>query len=127
MYRVVLTTLAFLLGGDATLAQTRTPYSAGEMKALLAKGLLVNSSDFEGGRHFRGRVSLEANGRLSGTLTPTGQQAIALTGRWVLKGAQLCRTLAPIEPHEVCETWVKNGDREAIIQVSGKATSINRW
>jgi hypothetical protein len=97
------------------------------MKALLAKGLLVNSSDLEGGRHFTGRVSLEAGGRLSGTLTPAGQQPIPLSGRWMLKGAQLCRTLAPIEPHEVCETWLKNGDRQAVIQVGGKATSINRW
>jgi len=115
-----------LIMGSAS-AQQRTPYTAAEMQALLKNGLLVNSMDLQGGKEFTGRVNLAAGGALSGTLTVAGQQPIALSGRWQLKGAQLCRTLAPIEPNEVCETWLKTGPKEATIQVGGKPTSINRW
>lgn len=52
---------------------------------------------------------------------------MALSGAWKLKGAQLCRTLGPVQPEEVCETWLKSGAKEAVIQVDGKATSVNRW
>ena len=108
-------------------AAAQTPYTAAEMQALLAKGLLVNSSDLDGGKVFTGRVTLGPDGKLSGTITPAGDKAIALTGNWKLKGAQLCRTIEPIEPDEVCETWVKSGNKQATIQVNGKAASINRW
>jgi hypothetical protein len=114
-----------LLASGSALAQT--PYTAPEMQALLAKGLLVSSSDLEGGKVFTGRVTLAADGKLSGTITPAGDKAIALTGNWKLKGAQLCRTIEPIEPDEVCETWVKSGAKQATIQVNGKAASINKW
>ena len=87
----------------------------------------VNSSDLEGGKVFTGRVTLGPDGKLSGTITPAGDKAIALTGNWKLKGAQLCRTIEPIEPGEVCETWVKSGNKQATIQVNGKAASINKW
>ena len=114
-----------LLASGSALAQT--PYTAAEMQALLAKGLLVSSSDLDGGKVFTGRVTLAADGKLTGTITPAGDKAIALTGNWKLKGAQLCRIIAPIEPDEVCETWVKSGNKQATIQVNGKAASINKW
>jgi hypothetical protein len=117
-----------LLAGGAALGAERVPYSAAEMQTLVGKGLSVSSSDLEGGRHFTGRVELAAGGRLSGTLSVRGQGQIALSGTWRLRGAQLCRTLAPVEPAEVCETWLKNGGaKEAVIQVNGQETSINRW
>ena len=62
-----------------------------------------------------------------GTVTPTGDKAIPVSGTWKLKGAQLCRTLQPIQPEEVCETWVRTGAKEAIVQVGGKDASVNRW
>jgi len=62
-----------------------------------------------------------------GALTPAGDKAIPVTGIWKLKGAQVCRTLAPIQPEEICETWVKSGAKQATIQVDGKDASINRW
>ena len=124
MFRKSLIVGCLLVSGSA-LAQT--PYTAPEMQALLAKGLLVSSSDLEGGKVFTGRVTLAADGKLSGTITPAGDKAIALTGNWKLKGAQLCRTIEPIEPGEVCETWVKSGNKQATIQVNGKAASINKW
>jgi hypothetical protein len=119
--------LALVVAGGAAVAQDRKPLTAAEMQALLGKGLVVNSMDIEGGKHFTGRVTLVAGGNLSGTLTVAGQAPIALAGRWQLKGAQLCRTLAPIEPAEVCETWLRLGPKEAVVQVGGKETSINRW
>ena len=108
-------------------AFAQQPYTAAEMQALLAKGLLVNSSDLDGGKIFTARVQLSADGKVSGSLTPAGKSAIPLTGDWMLKGAQLCRKIEPIEPDEVCEIWVKSGNKQATIQVNGKAASINRW
>jgi hypothetical protein len=108
-------------------ALAQTPYTAAEMQALLAKGLVVSSSDLEGGKTFTARITLAAGGQLSGALTPAGDKAIAVSGVWKLKGAQVCRTLAPIQPEEICETWVKSGPKQATIQVDGKNASINRW
>jgi hypothetical protein len=120
-------TLAVVLVGSGAFAQDKKPFSAAEMRALLGKGLIVNSMDLEGGKHFTGRVNLQAGGKLSGMLTVAGQQPITLSGNWQLEGAQLCRTLAPVEPAEVCETWLRVGPKEAVVQVGGKETSVNRW
>ena len=108
-------------------ALAQTPYTAAEMQALLAKGLAVASSDLDGGKVFTARITLAAGGQLSGALTPAGDKAIAVSGIWKLKGAQVCRTLAPIQPEEICETWVKSGPKQATIQVDGKDASVNRW
>ena len=125
MFRKSTVVAGCVLASASAFAQTS--YTATEMQALLAKGLLVSSSDLEGGKTFTGRVQLAADGKLSGTITPAGSTAIPLTGNWVLKGAQLCRKIEPIEPTEVCETWIKSGTKQATIQVNGKAASINRW
>jgi hypothetical protein len=125
MVRGSLIALGCLLVSGSALAQT--PYTAAELQALLAKGLLVNSSDLEGGKVFTGRVTLSADGKISGTITPAGDKPIPLSGSWKLKGAQLCRAIEPIEPDEVCETWLKSGAKQATIQVNGKAASINKW
>ena len=126
MVRISLIALGCVLA-SAALAQERKPFTAAEMAALLGKGLTVNSSDLDNGKIFTGRVNLAADGKLTGTLTPAGDKAIPLTGSWMLKGAQLCRKIEPIEPGEVCETWVRTGAKEAVIQVNGKNASINRW
>lgn len=125
MFRRSLIVLGTILLGGGAFAQS--PYTAAEMQALLAKGLVVSSSDLEGGKTFTARITLAAGGQLSGTLTPAGDKAIAVSGVWKLKGAQVCRTLAPIQPEEICETWVKSGARQATIQVDGKDASINKW
>ena len=124
MMRTFLIASALVFTGSA-LAQS--PYTAAEMQALLGKGLVVSSSDLDGGKVFTARITLAAGGQLSGSLTPAGDKAIPVTGVWKLKGAQVCRTLAPIQPEEVCETWVKSGPKQATIQVDGKDASINRW
>ena len=125
MFRKFIIVTACVLVNASAFAQSA--YTAAEMQALLAKGLLVNSSDLDGGKIFTGRVQLGADGKLSGTITPAGRSAIPLSGNWVLKGAQLCRKIEPIEPDEICETWIKSGNKQATIQVNGKAASINRW
>jgi hypothetical protein len=117
--------LALVLTGGVATAQT--PYTAAEMNALLGKGLLVASSDLNGGPEFTGRINLAADGKLSGTVTPAGDRPIPVSGGWILKGVQVCRTLAPLQLEEICETWLKSGNKEATIVVGGKAASINRW
>jgi hypothetical protein len=118
--------LGIALAMFATAASAQS-YTASEMQTLLSKGLLVSSSDLEGGKTFTASITLASDGGLSGSLTPAGQEAIKVTGRWKLKGAQVCRTLEPIQPEEICETWVKNGPKQATIQVDGKTASVNRW
>jgi hypothetical protein len=124
MIRISLIALSVVLSGSAF---AQSPYSAAEMTALLAKGLMVSSSDLEGGKTFTARITLAAGGQLSGSLTPAGDKAITVSGVWKLKGAQVCRTLAPLQPEEICETWIKSGTRQATIQVDGKDASINKW
>ena len=126
MIRAVLILGCVFAAGSAA-AQVKAPYSAAEMQALLGKGLVVTTSDLQGGKVFTARIVLAADGKLSGNITPAGDKAIAVSGTWKLKGAQVCRTIDPIEPDEVCETWLKSGPKEATIQVSGKEASVNRW
>ena|SRR5436190_754478 len=118
----------YVIGSIATAwAQQKQPINAAEMKLLLANGLAVNSSDLQGGKEFTGQVNLQPGGGISGTLTVVGHGQVALSGTWKLRGAQVCRTLEPIEPNEVCETWLRTGPKRAIIQVGGRETSINNW
>ena len=124
MIRGGLIALAVMFAGSAF---AQTPYTAAEMQALLAKGLTIASSDLDGGKVFTARITLAAGGQLSGALTPAGDKAIPVSGTWKLKGAQVCRTLAPIQPEEICETWVKSGPKQATVQVDGKDASVNRW
>lgn len=123
----IIAVAAALLAAGSAWAQQKQPVNAADMRALLAKGLVVNSSDLSGGKQFTGRVHLEAGGRISGTLNVVGHGQVALTGAWKLNGAQLCRTLAPVEPNEVCETWLRTGPKQAVVQVNGRETSINNW
>jgi hypothetical protein len=127
MQRLLTTAVCLIVLGAAAGAQERTPLTAAEMKALLAKGLSVTSSDPQGGKEFTSRTNLGADGRISGSITPVGHAAIAYTGTWKLVGAQLCRTLDPIQPEQVCETWLRIGPKEVIVQIAGKEASINRW
>jgi hypothetical protein len=126
MIRTALIVASVFAAGNAA-AQVKAPYSAAEMQALLGKGLAVSTSDLQGGKVFTAKITLAADGKLSGTITPAGDKAIAVSGTWKLKGAQVCRTIEPIEPGEVCETWLKSGPKEATIQVNGKEASLNRW
>ena len=127
MIRAACVALSVIFISGSASGQDRKPYSAAEMQALLGKGLVVTSSDMEGGKTFTARITLAANGQLSGALTPAGDKAIAVSGVWKLKGAQVCRTLAPLQPEEICEVWIKTGPKEATIQVDGKDASVNRW
>ncbi len=125
MIRILIALGCIVASAAQAQGESRSP--AAEMQSLLAKGLLVNSSDLDNGKVFTAKVNLAADGKLSGSITPAGDKAIPLSGSWALKGAQLCRKIEPIEPDEVCETWLRSGPKEAIIQVNGKNTSINRW
>jgi hypothetical protein len=119
--------LGAMLVGSSALAQGKIPMTAAEMQAMLAKGLVVTSMDLSGGKQFMSRVNLGADGKITGSMTIPGQQPIPFTGAWKLKGAQLCRTLDPIQPEEVCETWLKSAPKEVTVQVGGKEVSMNRW
>jgi len=107
-------------------AHAKLAYTAAEMQVLLANGLTVSSSDYRGGLVFTARITLAAGGELSGALTPAGGEAIPVSGSWKLKGNQFCRTLAPVEPDELCEIWFKSGTNRAVVRVDRKLV-IHKW
>jgi hypothetical protein len=127
MLRKSLIALGFALGfaSASGSAVAKVLYTAAEMQVLLANGLVVSSTDIRLG--FRARITFAAGGELSGALTPAGGEAIPVSGSWKLKGNQLCRTLAPIHPDEICETWFKSGPNRALVRVDRKIVSINKW
>jgi hypothetical protein len=128
MIRFLLTPLGLLLFVAVASAQTARPLTSAELQSLLANGLSVTSADIEGGRKFTGHVNMERGGRLTGTLNIVGHGQVPLNGTWKVNGAQLCRTLGPVQPEEVCETWLRAGNAKAVtVQVKGEAVSINRW
>ena len=55
-----------------------------------------------------------------------GGKAIPVSCSWKLKGYKLCRTLEPIESHEICETWFKGGRNQATVLADG-IFGINKW
>src|SRR5690606_38412559 len=126
MTRNWLVLFGFILAGGSAYA-AGPALTAAEIKTMLSKGMVVTSTDMQDGKVYTARINLAADGQLSGSLTPAGDAAIAISGRWQVKGNQLCRTLGPVQPDEVCETWFKSGDRQIIIQVGGKEVAKNRW
>jgi hypothetical protein len=98
-----------------------------ELSALLAKDLSVSSTDMLGGKNFTGRMTYAANGTLSGAVTFTGKAPINVKGTWKLDGSRLCRTIVPLQPQEVCETWLKSGANEVTIRVGNADVGVSRW
>jgi len=127
MLRTSLIALTLAALATAALAQGKTPYTAEEMKVLLAKGLTVAGSDPKGGAEFTSEVTLHPDGKLTGKINIPGQDAFPIDGSWILNGSQVCRTLSKTQPVEVCEIWLKTGPKEATIVVNGKESAINRW
>ena len=78
-----------------------------------------------GGRVFTARITFAAGGELSGVLTPFGGEATPVSGSWKLKGNRLCRTLAPIQPDEICEAWFKAGRNRATVLANRKFASTS--
>jgi len=116
--------LGFALAGGT--AHAKVLYTAAEMEALLANGLVISSTATRGGEVFFARIALAAGGTLSGVLNASGK-AIPVSGSWKLKGNELCRTLGPIEPDEICEKWFKSGRNRAVVMAGGKIVSFNKW
>jgi hypothetical protein len=112
------------LATDVAAAEGK-PLTASEMQALLSNGLTIGIMDVNGGTKFRGSVTINADGTQSGSLLPTGQSPIALSGSWKLKGAKFCRVLRPVSDKEVCETWVKTGDKQITVMIGAKPAGLN--
>jgi hypothetical protein len=105
----------------------KVPLTGPELSALLAKGLSVSSTDMVGGKNFTARMAYAADGTLAGAVTFTGKAPIDVKGTWKLDGARLCRTIVPLQPQEVCETWHKSGTNEVTIRVGDTDVGISRW
>ena len=105
----------------------KVPLTGPELNGLLAKGLSVSSTDMVGGKNFTGTMTYAANGTLSGAITFTGKPPIDVKGTWKLDGSRLCRTIVPLQPQEVCETWHKSGSNEVRIRVGNADVGVSRW
>ena len=105
----------------------KVPLTEPELNELLANGLSVSSTDMFGGKYFTARMTYATNGTLSGAVTFTGKAPIDLKGTWKLDGPRLCRTIIPLQPQEVCETWHKSGSNEVTIRVGNTDVGVSRW
>ena len=113
---------------DRALPGEKVPLTGPELDALLAKGLTVSSTDTMGGKHYTARMTYAADGTLSGAVTFPGRAPIDLKGTWKLDGPRVCRTILPLQPQEVCETWVKSGSsNEVTVQVGNIEIAVSRW
>jgi len=113
-------------GSDAFPAE-KVPLTGPELTTLLAKGLSVNSTDTVGGKNFTATMTYAANGTLAGAITFTGKPTVDVKGTWKLDGPRLCRTIVPLQPQEVCETWHKSGNNEVTIRVGNADVGVSRW
>jgi len=105
----------------------KVPLTGPELNALLAKGLSVSGTDMQGGKNFTARMDYAANGTLSGAVTFSGKPPIDIKGTWKLDGPRLCRTIIPLQPQEICETWHKSGSNEVTIRVGNTDVGVSRW
>jgi hypothetical protein len=80
-----------------------------------------------GGKNFTGKVTYVSGGSLSGTITFTGKQPVPISGTWKVEGGKLCRTIVPLQPQQVCETWVRSGNKEVTIRVGNGDVGVSRW
>jgi len=119
--------LLTLMVVSTSLAAEKAPLTDGELKALLGSGLSVSSSDVQGGKVFTAQITYAPGGTLSGTLTFVGRSPTTLTGTWKVDGDRFCRTVVPLQPQEVCEMWLKSGEKEVTIRVGDMDVAIIRW
>src|SRR4051794_36902156 len=124
--RGALILLATIAGSNAFPAE-KVALTGPELNALLGKGLSVNSTDTVGGKNFTATMTYAANGTLAGAITFTGKPPVDVKGTWKLNGPRLCRTIVPLQPQEICETWHKSGSNEVTIRVGNTDVGISRW
>ena len=118
---------AMAIADSDALADEKIPLTEPELDALLAKGLSVSSTDMVGGKNFTARMTYAPNGTLAGAITFTGKTPVDVKGTWKLDGPRLCRTIVPLQPQEICETWHKSGSNEVTIRVGNTDVGISRW
>jgi hypothetical protein len=121
----VATAIIWALLTPALAAGGQKPLTAAEMQALLSNGLTIAIMDLDGGKKYQGSVTIKADGTQTGSLVQTAKSPIALTGTWKLKGAKFCRVLKPVSENEVCETWVKTGDKQITVMIGGKPVALD--
>jgi hypothetical protein len=115
------------IGAGPAWAAENSALTGSQLTELLAKGLSVTSLDMYGGKNFTGQATFASGGTLSGTLSFAGKSPVPLTGTWKIDGDRVCRTVRPLQPQEVCETWLRSGDKEVTIRVGKTDVGMIRW
>ena len=118
---------AMAMADSDAFAAEKAPLTGPELSALLAKGLLVTSTDMQGGKNYTARMTYGTDGTLLGAVTLTGRAPIDVKGTWKIDGSRICRTLVPLQPQEVCEIWLKSGVNEVTIRVGAADVAVSRW
>jgi hypothetical protein len=121
------TAVMLAIGAGPAWAAENSALTGSQLTELLAKGLSVTSLDMYGGKNFTGQATFASGGTLSGTLSFAGKSPVPLTGTWKIDGDRVCRTVRPLQPQEVCETWLRSGDKEVTIRVGKTDVGMIRW
>jgi hypothetical protein len=119
--------VAMAIADSGVFAADKVPLTGPELNVLLAKGLLVASTDMQGGKNYTARMTYGTDGKLAGAVTLTGKAPIDVKGTWKIDGSRVCRTLVPLQPQEICEIWLRSGANEVTIRVGNSDVAISRW
>jgi hypothetical protein len=126
--RVVIGVLAatLLIGGAAAAAE-KQKMTGQELTALLGQGkeLILGGP----GKGYAGTLSLGADGKGKGQVKLDNGQVIPIEGVWAIKKDKFCRTWKGGRDagKEICETWVKTGDKSVEVMVGKKDLGTNSW
>ena len=120
------TVLAVLFASSAAFSQDGQ-MSGDELKALLSAGKEISLGG--PGTGYSGSLMLNTDGTGAGNAkTDDGKKTFVLTGSWSIKGNEFCRAWKEFDKgEEVCESWVKTGNRQVDVLVAGKKVGVNHW
>lgn len=81
------------------------------------------------GKGCSGTLMVAADGTAKGEVKTDSGDVIAIEGKWAIKKDRFCRTwVGGRDPgKEICETWVKSGDRSVDVFKGKENIGTNSW
>jgi len=113
-------------GVGAANAADHTMTSA-ELSALLKDGKTLTLGG--PGMGMTGQLVINKDGSAAGQGKLDSGQTFTISGKWLIKGNQFCRTWqgGRDSGKQVCETWVMTGPTTVKSMVKGKQIGVNSW
>ena len=113
----------FALMASAAIAANQAPLTGDEIRALIGKRLTVNlrgagaAGEVPG---LMGTLTILPDGSERGRIAAQGSDPFAVSGAWKIKDGRFCDLLRPVSAFEVCQTWVRTGNKEITAIDRGK-------